>query len=253
MNDQQLLKAAQFLPDYLNVISAWTGHLPFAAWVINEVKPKLFVELGSHYGASYFSFCQSVLENKLETQCYAVDTWQGDDHTNQYGEDVYAQVNKHNKAKYIDCSHLLRMTFDAGLEEFEDGSIELLHIDGFHTYEAVSHDFNTWLPKLAPGAIVLFHDTNVYERDFGVWKFWEELQQTYSNTLEFKHCFGLGVLQLPDASADKLSLWAEWNDTKKATIINYFASLGERQQNRHAMGQYKAQAYNLEQALKQAS
>ena len=93
MTADNLLAIASFTPNSLEAPNAWVGHLPFAAWVMQEVSPKIFVELGTHSGNSYFAFCQSVLENGLATKCYAVDTWQGDEHAGQYSEDIFNKVN----------------------------------------------------------------------------------------------------------------------------------------------------------------
>ena len=224
-----LLAAASFRPNLLGFPGAWLGHLPFAAYVMKELNPKVFVELGSHSGNSYFAFCQAVVEANLDTKCFAVDTWVGDEHAGEYSEDIFTEVNSHNQSHYANCSRLLKMTFDDALSYFENQSINMLHIDGMHTYEAVRHDFETWLPKLAPSAVVMFHDTNVHERDFGVWKLWEELKVTYPNHLEFFHSSGLGVLQLNDSSPDnKLSL-LEANESIKKETVEYFSSLGLKQ------------------------
>ena len=78
MITDRLITTASFSPDFLQFPNAWVGHLPFAAWISQEVSPKIFVELGTHSGNSYFAFCQSFVEAGISTKCYAVDTWQGD-------------------------------------------------------------------------------------------------------------------------------------------------------------------------------
>lgn len=70
----------------------WAGHIPFAFWITETLRPKIFVELGSHSGNSYFALCQSVGTHSLSTKCYAVDTWQGDSPAGFYDEDVYHDV-----------------------------------------------------------------------------------------------------------------------------------------------------------------
>ena len=243
-----LIPAASFIPNSLRFPNSWVGHLPFAAWIIQEVSPKIFAELGTHTGNSYFSFCQSVAEAGISTKCFAVDTWQGDEHAGQYSNEVFVQVNAYHQEHYAGFSRLLRMTFDDAVTYFADESIELLHIDGFHTYEAVRHDFETWLPKLASGAVVMFHDTNVRERNFGVWKLWEELQERYPNNLEFLHSHGLGVLQLNNAPDDKKLDWLQPNSPEKQQLISYFATLGLRQLERFELNELKQYVVNLNQA-----
>lgn len=228
-----LLQAASFRPQSLQAPSAWIGHLPFAWWLVQAHRPRVLVELGTHSGNSYFAFCQAVKHAGLDTRCHAVDTWRGDEHAGAYSEEVYRRVNETNTTHYAGFSSLLRMTFDEALDRFPDGSVDLLHIDGLHSYDAVRHDFETWLPKLADNAIVLFHDTNVHERDFGVWKLWEELRPRYPLGFAFEHSHGLGVLQVGQGPNSPIfRLIAAQPQGQTTSLQTYFKSLGDAQVDR---------------------
>src|SRR5271165_596754 len=207
--------------------SGWWGHVPFAHWIIGAGKPRVFVELGTHHGVSYYAFCEAVLRNKLDTRCYAVDTWKGDDQAGQYGEEVYSRFRRIHDERFSSFSKPLRCTFDEALQYMSDDCIDLLHIDGFHTYEAVRHDFEAWRPKLSERAVVLFHDTNVREGNFGVWRLWEELQEEYS-CFEFLHGHGLGVLAFGRAVASPIATLCSLADSVRITAIRErFSFLGE--------------------------
>ena len=229
-----LINACRFKPDHLAFPDAWVGHIPFGAWLIKTLKPSIFVELGTHSGNSYLAFCQAIHEAKLQTRSYAIDTWKGDEHAGFYGEDVYANLKPYHDDHYGNFSNLMRMTFDEAVSYFADQSIDLLHIDGLHTYDAVKHDFETWLPKLSTTAVVLFHDTNVREREFGIWKFWLELCKQYPLNFEFVHSHGLGVIQLSEAKGNKNLEWLNQDNENRTLIKDYFSALGE-----HVINQYR--------------
>jgi hypothetical protein len=179
------------------VFSTWVDHLPFAYDIVAALRPKLVVELGVYNGLSFFTFCQSMIENDIDGVAYAIDCWEGDEHTDAYDDSIYNDVRDHAREHYRGITYLLRMFFAEALQHFEDDSIELLHIDGLHTYEAVKEDFSTWYPKVKPGGIVLFHDVMAKIKDFGAWKFFEELEEEHDEIFKFNHGFGLGVLRKP--------------------------------------------------------
>lgn len=193
-----VFESEQYNPEMLKY-SPWTGHKRFAYDYVRFMEPSQIVELGSYYGCSAFSFLQAVKDGKIKSDFYGVDTWAGDDYTQtDYKEDIYGAYKAVNDKCFSEVeSHMLRMTFDEALCEFEDKSIDLLHIDGSHSYEDVKHDWMTWQNKVKDNGVVFFHDVGedlLFGEKMGSHIFWEELKEEMPYTLEFKFSNGLGIL-----------------------------------------------------------
>jgi hypothetical protein len=227
LNFNDFLSTLSFRPQEKVVASAWHEHAPFASWLVEQLSPRMLVELGTHNGFSYFAFCQAIRMAGLTTAAFAVDRWTGDEHAGQYGEEVYQSVEAFNTGRYSDISTLMKMSFEDALPYFEDGSVDLLHIDGSHYFDDVKSDFESWLPKLSNRAVVLFHDTNVRERKFGVHLFWSQVCEHYPN-FNFIHGHGLGVLGVgKECPAGVAALFAASADqVLTASIRNAYARLG---------------------------
>ena len=200
-NSGQEIKEVEFLQQFFSkaftpqenpLISTWEGHIPFLYCFLNYIRPRRFVELGTLFGNSYFAACQLSRQLNNSIECVAIDTWVGDEQTGLYNESVfqhfhYILTRDYPKGKYI------RGFFADAVKQFETGSIDLLHIDGLHTYEAVAEDYKTWLHTLSDRGIIMFHDTQERGENFGVWKLWAELKSKYPS-FEFEHSHGLGVI-----------------------------------------------------------
>lgn len=222
LDHPQCLEMPRWLDD-----SAWKKHIPFLFYLISATSPRVFVELGSFKGVSYCAACQAVDAVRSETKCYAVDTWQGDEHAGILDPEVYVELRAYHDPRYGHFSTLLRCTFDEALLQFKDGEVDLLHIDGLHSFEAVRHDFETWLPKMSDRGVMLFHDLNVYSRDFGVWRLWSELRDKYPS-FTFDHGYGLGVLAVGQAVPDGLIPILRADAEESALIRRFFFNAGSR-------------------------
>ena len=206
---------------------SWLGHTPFALWLMDVLRPATLVELGTHSGNSFASFCQAAKSIGYIPKCFAIDTWQGDPHAGAYSEDVFIDLQNFITSRYAGFATLIRSTFEDAVATFADGSIDLLNIDGYHTYEATKSNFESWLPKLSNKGVILIHDINVHQGDFGAWKYWEEIKAQFK-TFSFLHSHGLGVVFVGEISCPDLQALSDANQSEIASgeIRNFFSSLG---------------------------
>ena len=124
-------------------------------------------------------------------------------------------------------STLLPMTFDQAVDRFSDGEIDLLHIDGYHTYEAVRHDFETWQSKVSGRGVILFHDVMERIYDFGVWRLWKELTPSIRAS-PFSMSMGWACWPSARTHRPRFATWSSLAARRSTGSAHCFEQLGKR-------------------------
>ena len=178
----------------MNPVWPWGGHRRFAYDLVRWMRPARIAELGVHWGTSFFTFAQAVKDGRMKgAELIGVDTFEGEEHAGHYGPEVLETVQRIVSQHFARQTITLhRMYFRDALATVADESLDLLHIDGLHTFEAVKDDFESWLPKLAPEGVVLFHDV-APDTGYGSTDYWNRITTQHPG-FAFEHSWGLGVL-----------------------------------------------------------
>jgi predicted O-methyltransferase YrrM len=90
-------------------------------------------------------------------------------------------------------------------------TLDLLFVDGDHSYEGVRQDFTDYSKLVRPGGLVAFHDIvpggpGKHGDPGGVPTFWSELKSTYSDMTELVKDWewgscGIGIVRLPEQAS----------------------------------------------------
>lgn len=116
---------------------------------------KIGVEIGVYRGV----FSAHLLENVSGLKMYGVDPWvpyKGFHSCKQHKIDTIYE-DAMNRMKGLDCEIIRKKSIDA-VNDFEDGSVDFVYIDGNHDFWHVATDIALWVPKVRDGGVVSGHD-----------------------------------------------------------------------------------------------
>jgi predicted O-methyltransferase YrrM len=163
--------------------SSWKGHRAFAEWLTQRLQPKITVELGVDYG--YSLFC---LANKNPGRVIGIDLFEGDAHAGTREKNQHETVQQFATDNEYTNVQLIKGDFTQ-LAQYWVAPIDILHIDGLHTYEACLMDFVNWGPHVSATGVVLMHDITSYPDVTRVF-----LEVGAQAKVAFLHSAGLGVV-----------------------------------------------------------
>jgi predicted O-methyltransferase YrrM len=113
---------------------------------------KAMVEVGCRYGASAALW----LENIPNLTLVCIDPYRAYHRVSQARQDLIYEGAKENAAKY-GFTVLRKASLDA-VDMFRDGELDVVNIDGDHSFDAAVQDIIRWAPKVREGGLVLVHD-----------------------------------------------------------------------------------------------
>ena len=116
------------------------------------------VEVGSYLGASSAFLASGLKQTGQDGKVICIDTWENDA-MSEGGRDTMAEFLA-NTAALTEWIQPIRGWSTAVVDKVREhaGEIDLLFIDGDHSYEGCLADWRAYNPLLASNAIVVMHD-----------------------------------------------------------------------------------------------
>lgn len=190
------------------------GRIPFAsglgdsAWLLygiaRSLKPKTSVEIGSARGKSACYVGMALAENG-SGKLFAIDPhelteWNDSDSVMTY-DLMRGNIKSLGLQDYVE---MVRKTSEEAARSWQD-RIDLLFIDGDHSYEGVRRDWELFSPHLSDFGVTVFHDTawsidqsispGYRREDMGVPMFVEELRRAGYPVLTLPRDCGVSIVQ----------------------------------------------------------
>lgn len=131
-----------------------------------EKSPGSVVEIGAWKGKS--TAWLLVAADSFGKKLYTIDHFRGSsEHHEMYGPDIdtFPEFQQNISRIAIEFNitsiiHICKMTSEAAVKRFIDGSVGMVFIDGSHDYDSVRFDLDSWDPKVMKDGIIALHDSN---------------------------------------------------------------------------------------------
>lgn len=213
--------------------SPWNAEVPLLAWLTSTLRPSLCVELGAGDGDSFRALCQVTDRFGRSGRCVGIDTWLAPRDPQPPFTSPFEVLDDYCRTHHAQSASLLRTNVNAAVGEFEDESIDLLHVAQTSSGGAdVAVDIGPWLRKVRRGGVVVVPSASEGSGDPQALKVWQEIASVHPAVV-LRLRPSIGVAQVAPSSDEQL---IEILSHDPRVTSAFFRLLGERTDLRHAVG-----------------
>lgn len=188
--------------DEINFLSGLGDSSYLLYGLVRSMKPEVCVEIGSARGRSA-CFIGMALKENGRGRLFAIDPHQQTSWNDFQSVDTF-EIIKNNLAA-LQITHqvdIVRMTSGEAARGW-NRQIDMIFIDGDHSYEGIKRDWELFVPYLTTFGVVIFHDTiwdlrpdpKWSRNDMGVPRFVDELRQQGYPVLTIDRDAGISLIQ----------------------------------------------------------
>ncbi|OWV29272.1 hypothetical protein [Halomonas campaniensis] len=227
-------------PDYREA-SPWLEHLPFLFWLVEALRPQQSVGLGVD-SVAHFAVCQAASRLRLGTRCFMVGAHESAENK-QDAEAIRAYAADH----FATISQWLEATPTRAIEQFDEGSVDLLLLHVEADDNSVDYLLDRWLSKLSSEGVVVVPGVSRREPGCLVFRAFETLKARYPHFV-FHHAGGLGLIAVGNNLPPLLKnlLGALESAASTQVVQDVFARLGRSCQDKVTVRHQQALSQALE-------
>ena len=151
--------------------------------IVSRMKPRVILEIGTANGGTLFLFTRVALEDAIIISIDLPGGKFGGGYPKWRGVLYKSFALPGQKIHLLRADSHKRETLEQVKAILGGREIDLLFIDGDHTYEGVKKDFETYSPLVKEGGIIAFHDIVLgpEENVGGVPEFWRKVKDSYES------------------------------------------------------------------------
>ena len=177
-----------------------------SSWLLyglaRSVKPRVCVEIGSARGKSACAIGLALRRNGFGT-LYAIDPHSQTDWNDTDSVDSMRFLKENlQRAGVNEFVRIVRKTSGDAAAGWNE-KIDLIFIDGDHSYDGVKADWERFVPHVSQFGVVVFHDTlwdmtsgsPLQREDMGVPRFVDELRTAGYPVITINQDFGVSLVQ----------------------------------------------------------
>jgi predicted O-methyltransferase YrrM len=176
------------------------------AWLlfglVEAMQPDVCVEIGSARGQSA-CYIGMALKHAGRGHLFAIDPHEATTWNDAGAANTYDEMRRNLRAIEVEPYVTIVRKFSGDAARDWTKRIDLLFIDGDHSYEGVKRDWDLFSPHVGEFGTVIFHDTMWGRRpdpawsrsDMGVPRFVDELRQAGYPVITLAEHFGISIVQ----------------------------------------------------------